>query len=163
MVPLALLTISDAVRLQALDQQEDHFILKLRTKHAQGICLDCRENSYSRHSKYIRKLLDLPWAGIPVNVNLSVNKYYCKNDHCVRKIFTERFGGQKKPYVRRTQRFTNHLTRIGCVLGGNAGSRLASLLGMPIARSTMLRIIYNCAEGEEVATPKVLGIDDWAF
>jgi len=111
----------------------------------------------------MRKLMDLPWAGIPVKVNLSVNKYYCKNEECSRKIFTERFGEKLKSYARRTPRLTDHLTQIGYVLGGNAGSKLASFLGMPIGRSTMLRIIDNCADDVEVATPRVLGIDDWAF
>lgn len=164
MVPSALLPISNFVRLQALEQREDHFIVKLITKNSNSICPDCGEKSHSRHSKYIRKLLDLPWAGIPVKVNLLVNKYYCKNEHCRRKIFTERFGEKLKPYARRTLRLTDHLTQTGYVLGGNAGSKLASLLGMPVGRSTMLRVIYNnCANDAEVATPRVLGIDDWAF
>ena len=163
MVPPVLIPISNLVRLQTLDQEEDHFLLKLTTKSAQGICPECGEKSYSRHSKYVRKLLDLPWVGIPVKVNLCVNKYYCKNEDCSRKIFTERFGEKLKPYARRTLRLTDHLTQIGYALGGNAGSKLASFLGMPVGRSTMLRVIYNCADDVEVATPRVLGIDDWAF
>ncbi len=111
----------------------------------------------------MRKLLDLPWAGIPVKVNLSVNKYYCKNENCSRKVFTERLGENLKPYARRTSRLTAHLTRIGYALGGNAGSKLASFLGMPVGRSTILRIICNCPNDFEVASPLILGIDDWAF
>lgn len=111
----------------------------------------------------MRKLLDLPWAGIPVKVHLSVNKYYCRNQACSRKIFTERFVGELKPYDRRTSRLTDHLTLISYVLGGNAGSRLASLLGMPVGRSTMLRIMCNAADDTDITTPRVLGIDDWAF
>lgn len=101
----------------------------------------------------MRKLLDLPWAGIPVRVHLRVNKYYCKNEECGRKIFTERLGKKLKPYARRTLRLTDHLTQIGYALGGNAGSKLASFLGMPVGRSTMLRVIYNCADEAEVSTP----------
>ncbi len=105
----------------------------------------------------------MPWAGIPVKVNLCVNKFYCTNKDCIRKIFTERFGEKLKPYARRTLRLTDHLAQIGYALGGNGGSRLASLLGMPVGRSTMLRIIDNCAGDVDVASPRVLGIDDWAF
>ncbi len=156
-------TISNLVCFQALDKREDHFLLKLRTKSVQGICPDCGQRSLSRHSNYMRKLLDLPWAGIPVKVNLSVNKYYCKNENCSRKVFTERLGENLKPYARRTSRLTAHLTRIGYALGGNAGSKLASFLGMPVGRSTILRIICNCPNDFEVASPLILGIDDWAF
>lgn len=162
MIPLTLLPISNLVRFQALDEHENHFQLQLITNNTHGICPECCEKSYSRHSNYMRKLLDLPWAGIPVRIDLIVNKYYCKNADCSRKIFTERFGEKLKPYARRTLRLTNHLSQIGYALGGNGGSRLASLLGMPVGRSTMLRIIYNSAD-TEVSTPRVLGIDDWAF
>lgn len=111
----------------------------------------------------MRKLLDLPWAGIPVKIHLLVNKYYCRNGACSRRIFTERFVEELKPYDRRTSRLTGQLTLIGYVLGGNAGSRLASLLGMPVSGSTLLRIMCNAADDTEIATPRVLGIDDWAF
>jgi len=119
------------------NKREDHFLLQLTTKSVYGICPDCVQKSYSRHSKYVRKLLDLPWAGIPVKVNLSVNKYYCKKESCSRKVFTERLGENLKPYARRTSRLTEHLTQIGYALSGNGCSKLASFLGMPVGRSTI--------------------------
>lgn len=139
MVPPALLPISDSVQLQALDHQEDGFLLQLITKSTYGLCPDCGEESHSRHSKYTRKLSGLPWAGIPVKVNLLVFRYYCRNEDCGRKIFTERFSEQLKPYARRISRLTGHLNRIGCALGGNAGSKLACCMGMPVSSSTLLR------------------------
>ena len=163
MVPPALLPIPNLVNLQCLKEQEDHILLELTTKSTQGICPDCSQVTYSRHSRYVRKLLDLPWAGIPVKVNLSVNKYYCRNEECGRKIFTERLGESLKPYARRTLRLTDRLTQLGYALGGNAGSKLASILGMPVGRSTILRMIYSCADEVVVSTPRVVGIDDWAF
>lgn len=111
----------------------------------------------------MRKLSDLPWAGIPVKVNLLVFRYYCRNENCGRKIFTERFSEQLKPYARRISRLTGHLNRIGCALGGNAGSKLACCMGMPVSSSTLLRIIYQIEDSVEISTPRILGVDDWAF
>jgi len=145
-----------------LDEQESHFALTLMTKNAQGICPDCGKKSCSKHSTYVRKLLDLPWAGIPVKVNLSVNKYYCKNEECSRKIFSQRFANELEPYARRTRRLDRHLGAIGFALGGNAGSKLASFIGMPISSSTMLRVILK-SDDDPVLTPRILGVDDWAF
>ena len=68
-----------------------------------------------------------------------------------------------KSYARRTMRLAQHINRIGYALGGNAGSRMASLLGMPIGCSTMLRIIYDDVGDIESVAPRVLGIDDWTF
>ena len=163
MLPSVLLPISDLVRFESLDQEEDHFLLHLRTKSSFDHCPACGKKSYHRHSSYVRNFLDLPWAGIPVRVNLCVNKYYCRNEDCHRKIFAERLGENLKPYARRTARLTEHLTQIGYVLGGNAGSKLARFIGMPISSSTMLRVIYHINDEVPISTPRVLGVDDWAF
>ncbi len=42
------------------------------------------------HSRYQRQVADLPWAGIPVRLSLYVRRFFCKNCHCQRQIFTER-------------------------------------------------------------------------
>jgi len=71
--------------------------------------------------------------------------------------------GQKiKPYARRTHRLTEHLNQIGFALGGNAGSKLATFIGMPVSSSTLLRVILKF-DDKPVQTPRVLGVDDWAF
>lgn len=163
MLPLALLPLSACVDLQGLDQEENQFLLHLKARRTSSHCPECGQISSNRHSSYIRKLLDLPWAGMPVKVSLSVSKYYCKNENCVQKIFTERFGEKLAPYARRTLRLNEHLTEIGYALGGNGGSSLARVLGMLISSSTILRILRNEPTNNEVETPRVLGIDDWAF
>jgi transposase len=51
---------------------------------------------------------------------------------------------------------------IGLALGGKAGSRLAGKLAMAASASTVLRQIRGL-EASVAATPRVIGIDDWAF
>ena len=46
-------------------------------------------------------------------------------------------------------------------LGGNPGARLATLLGMPASRATLLRLI-RAMPTPVAPTPKFLGLDDWA-
>jgi transposase len=162
MIPLALLPISDLVDLQSLEREEGRFLLALKTKCTHDFCPDCGEKSTNRHSTYMRKLMDLPWAGIPVRVNLQVYKYYCKNENCHRKIFAQRMGEKIKPYARRTHRLTEHLNQIGFALGGNAGSKLAAFLGMPVSSSTLIRVILK-SDDHPVSIPRVMGVDDWAF
>lgn len=163
MLPLTLIPLSESVMLESLTEEEDHFLLKLATNSFSGTCPDCKKESCSRHSAYQRRLLDLPWAGIAVRVDLSVKKFYCKNEQCRRKIFTERLGEKLLPFARRTSRLNEHLNRVGYALGGTGGSKLASFIGVPISSSTMLRIIRKVEPDVETSTPRVLGIDDWAF
>ena len=55
-----------------------------------AVCPTCFTRSRSRHSRYHRKLQDLPVQGSPVMLDLQVGRWRCGNGRCVRKIFTER-------------------------------------------------------------------------
>jgi hypothetical protein len=54
------------------------------------------------------------------------------------------------------------LAQIAIQLGGQAGSRLATLLGMPVSDTTLIRILAGI-EKKPLETPKVLGVDDWSI
>jgi len=51
---------------------------------------------------------------------------------------------------------------VGLALGGAAGTRLGRKLGLDASRNTLLRLIRR-APLPDVATPSVLGVDDWAL
>jgi len=51
---------------------------------------------------------------------------------------------------------------VGLALGGAAGVRLGRKLGLEASRNTLLRLIRR-APLPDVATPSVLGVDDWAL
>src|ERR1700733_2951033 len=58
--------------------------------NSSAVCPTCFTRSKSRHSRYRRKLRDLPVQGSPVMMDLQVGRWRCRNSRCVRKIFTER-------------------------------------------------------------------------
>jgi transposase len=106
---------------------------------------------------------DLAWANFKVELNLQVRRFRCFNPECKRKIFCERLEGLAKAYAQRTLRQAEQLTNIAFALGGRAGSRLAEKLGL--SRSsfhTLLRLISKSELGAR-PTPKLLGVDDFAF
>ncbi len=65
------------------------------------------------------------------------------------------------PEGRKTTRLTGRLTAVGLALGGEAGMRLGRKLGLNASRDTLLRLIRR-APLPDIATPSVLGVDDWA-
>ncbi len=116
------------------------------------------------HSRYQRKLADLPWEGLPVVILLQARKFFCVGDRCRRKIFTERLPGTVARYARRSCRSSEALNWLTLALGGRAGARLARRLGLLASRSTLLRELHHHAAALPVtAAPRVLGIDDWAW
>jgi len=66
------------------------------------------------------------------------------------------------PEGRKTTRLTGRLTAMGVALGGAAGVRLGRKLGLEASRNTLLRLIRR-APLPDVATPSVVGVDDWAL
>jgi len=104
---------------------------------------------------------DLPWGPWRVVLRLQVRKFFCVNGRCARRIFTERLAPLVAPWARRTQRLAQWLVRIAVALAGTAGARLCRGLGLAVSRNTLLRLLRRQLL-PDVATPHVLGVDDWA-
>ena len=125
-------------------------------------CPVCQTASRQVHCYYTRTVTDLCWANFRVRLHLRVRRFVCSNPLCPRRTFAERLGEQIKAYARRTKRCESQLQTIGLMLGGNAGARLAKRLGMSVSSDTLLRLVRALVVPEQ-ATPKALGIDDFAL
>jgi transposase len=125
-------------------------------------CPLCGRRARRTHSRYERKLADLPWGEHAVAVRLGVRRMFCDNVLCERRVFTERLPGIAVPWARKTARLTERLTAVGLALGGAAGARLGHKLGLAASRNTLLRLVRRTAL-PSVATPAALGVDDWAL
>ena len=93
---------------------------------------------------------------------MEVGKFFCGNEACQRRIFTERLPEVAAPWARKTVRQLKHLQAIGLALGGEAGSQLGKLLGYPSSGSTLLKQVKRIPL-PEFKTPRILGVEDFAF
>jgi transposase len=125
-------------------------------------CPECGNDALRVHSRYTRRLADLPCLGIPVRLELTVRRFRCSNPDCPRRIFAERLPGFAAPYARATDRLRRSQEAIGHALGGAAGSRLTVRLAMVAGGETLLRRVKQrpCAP---IPAPRCVGIDDWAW
>lgn len=137
-------------------------VMVLRTTRRQVCCPHCGVGSRRVHSRYLRQIADLPWEGIAVTIRLRTRKFFCATDECPMRIFTEPLPSTVGRYARRTHRAAAALDWITLSLGGNAGARLAQRLGLFVAGSTLLRQVRRRIKPQAM-TPRVLGIDDWAW
>jgi transposase len=55
-------------------------------------CPCCGGVSSHVHSRYVRKLADLPAHGVAVKLRVRVRRFFCDNAECPRRIFAERLG-----------------------------------------------------------------------
>jgi transposase len=114
------------------------------------------------HSRYQRRLTDLPWGRQAVRIHLTVRKFRCRNRACGRRIFTERLPDLVAAYGRHTHRLATALRAIGLALGGNTGARLAARLRLPTSPSTLLRLVRGTPIPPTPAL-QVVGVDEWAW
>ena len=132
------------------------------TRAQSARCPLCEWPSDKVHSRYVRVVADLPWAGYAVRLKLHTRRFFCTNPDCQRKIFTERLPGVVAPYAHKTLRLASVLTVIAFALGGEAGRRLGQEIGLLTSPDTFLRLIHTAPE-EPHPTPRVLGVDDFSF
>ena len=105
---------------------------------------------------------DLPWAGWAVRLKLHVRRFFCWNQECKGRIFTERLPTVVAPSARRTTRLCDLLTLIGFAMGGEAGNVLIERMGLEASPETLLQLVRQ-QEERQVPTPRVLGVDDFCF
>jgi len=127
-------------------------------------CPGCGTSSSSVHSRYERRLGDLPWQGRPVALHVQARRFRCPAPACSRKTFAERLSGVAAAAARRTERLGSLHSCLGMAFGGEAGARLASRLAIGTRPDTLLRAVRSSGGSAPVApTPRVLGVDDWAW
>jgi hypothetical protein len=125
-------------------------------------CRRCGRVSTRVHSRYRRRLADLPVSGRPVEVMLTVRRFFCDHVDCSTCTFVEQVPGLTEPHARRSPGLQAALVTIGLALAGRAGSRLAIRLGMAVSRSTLLRLIRALPD-PPVGQVTVLGVDEFAL
>ncbi len=127
-------------------------------------CPGCGCLSRRVHSRYERYLSDVPAHGRRVRVRLTVRRFRCQHWGCARKIFAEPLDAEiTRPYARRTTRLQQLVRCLGLALGGRPGQGMARRLLFPVSKDTLLRSVRAGVDSGEIVTPRVIGIDDWAW
>ena len=114
------------LRLEHVLVADTGLSLSLSTTRRTAQCPLCSRRSRRVHSRYLRTIADLPWAGRSIILRVQVRRFFCRNRHCPRAIFAERLPALVAPRARRTCGLQALLLDIACALGGQAGARLAA-------------------------------------
>ncbi len=110
----------------------------------------------------MRRLADAAVGGVRVVIELLVRRFKCPNLACQAVTFAEQIAGLTSPHARYTPLVREQLTSIALALAGRAGARLAGVLGLRVAKDTLLRLVHATPE-EPVGQIRVLGVDDFAL
>jgi transposase len=157
-----LLADPQAIRPVKIIPSHSSLTLVVKATRTQAECPRCHRPSTRVHSYYTRKVADLPWHGVSVRLELRTRRFRCKNSLCTKRVFCERLPQVVAHYGRKTVRMDEALRLIGYLLGGEAGSRATLKLAMRTSADTLLRRVRTAVK-PCAPTPRVLGVDDFAF
>jgi transposase len=149
------------LELDAIEIGSDALTLTVHATATDVKCPVCYGSSTYVHGVYLRKPLDLAWAGLVVHLHWRVRRFKCKNEQCRKLTFAEQIPEVIHPYARRTSRLADQQRHVAYIAGGEPGGQLMASLATPTSPDTLLRLIRSTPE-EEPPTPRVLGVDDWA-
>ncbi len=138
-------------------------IITVRHTGKSSSCPGCAADAERVHSRYSRRLADLPLGGRQVRLIVVARRFRCDAPSCPRSIFTERFGKDVlAPWARRTARLESIVHCLGLALGGRPAASFARRLMVPVSNDTLLRVVRRrgCPP---FPAPTVVGIDDWAW
>jgi len=148
--------------LTRISTDDTRIMLDLTATCDRVSCPSCAALSSRVHGYYTRTVADLPWAGVPVLLQLSVRRFVCSHSDCPRRTFSEPLPEVVAPSARRSVRLANEQRQLGLQAGGAMAARIAMRQGMPVSPATILRLVRRTHLAER-ATPSLLGVDEWAY
>ena len=159
--PSAVISGFPHLRVTSVELHSDGIHVEAVAETAAVACPLCGRFADRVHSRYRRRVKDLPWQGRSVVLHLMVRKFHCGNPRCTRTIFCERIPDFLTAHARTTDRQTQAHRVVGFALGGEAGARAAKKLAMPASPDTLLRRVKQSQEPERWQA-RFVGVDDWA-
>jgi transposase len=157
-----LLPPEEHLHFKTLILDEQRIMLVATMTAPKAACPDCHHLAVRIHRRYPRPLADLPGAVAPIQLRLTVRRFFCTTCTCSRQTFSERLPTVAPWYARTTTRLATRQAETGLALGGAAGARHLARQGLPISRNTVLRRVRRLPT-PAYPPPEVIGLDDWAW
>jgi transposase len=150
--------------VDAVTSEPERVLVSAHAVATAAACPECGRLSGRVHSRYRRRLLDLPSHGRCVRLSVVVRRFRCGNRACPRRIFGEPLATDvASRAARRTARLERIVHHLGVALGGRPAANLARRLMLPVSRDTLLRVVRRHAHPPAQDPVAVLGIDDFAW
>ena len=149
------------LRVDRIEMEKNAVNISVTSTNGRSVCPHCQTISERVHSSYNRHPADLPLAGYTIGLDMSVHRFFCDNGCCEAKTFTERIPAFIQHYARRTNRLATRQQSVAIEAGGAIAQRVLTILDMPLNSDTLIRFVRNAPE-PDVATPRVVGVDEWS-
>ena len=145
------------------DISGDTVVTEIESTLGYAFCPCCGKKSRSVHSHYMRHIRDLPLHGRRLEMIFRARRFRCRNPRCRQSVFTEQPPELAVRYGRRSTQERGVLLKMAVEESAMAASRVATLVGMPVSPSTVLRMVKGIWMAPDRASVTNIGIDDFAL
>lgn len=156
------LRLSDELHIEQVTALAHELPVHVVSQSSKACCPLCDAQASRIHSRYTRRVADLPCVGRPVTLLLTVRKFFCRTPACPRHIFSEQFPDLVPSYARLTTRLREALVALGFATCGEVAAQLAPRLGMQVAPTTLLRRV-RAVPVARAGKVRVFGVDGFAW
>src|SRR5262245_66016507 len=91
------------LQLERVSSEPDLITIIVKTKSKQALCPQCHSPSAHLHSRYVRRLADLPWLGVAIRLELHAPRLLCRRVRRPRRFFRQRLPTSAAPSPRHTR------------------------------------------------------------
>src|SRR5436305_789443 len=85
-----ILQLPESITIEGVYPSKTQLTVQIACVRERATCPLCQHPSERIHSKYRRRVADVPCGGRKVMLALTVGKFVCSTETCPRQIFTER-------------------------------------------------------------------------
>lgn len=125
-------------------------LLTVRSIRTSSTCSICLKSTTRVHSRYTRKVQDLPISNKSVELLILTKRWFCDNPECKVKIFTERYDWLSTN-GRRTIRTEEVLRKMAFSTSCLSAEKVAKSAHIPVSHDTLLALIENTKIKSEVS------------
>lgn len=131
-------------------QSDKEIFLIIKIDSLSAACPSCNISSSRSHSRYCRNVQDLPISDCHVHFQIIVQKWFCDNPDCEKKIFTERLSWLE-PYKRKTERLEKVIEKIAFSTNSLTAEKVCQSLHIRVSHDTLLRRFKGVSFNNEVS------------
>src|SRR5213080_2298090 len=126
------LPLSEGLSIERVTASAHELLVQVLSSSPKACCPLCGAQAWRIHSRYTRRVADLPCVGQHVTLLLTARKFFCPNPTCLRKIFAEQFPDLVASYARITNRLRQAQLALGLATSAEVSERVAPSLGMMV-------------------------------
>lgn len=125
-------------------------------------CPKCGTESRRQHGHKERIVQDLPILGKRVRLNIRQYKYFCDNEECYVKIFTEA-NDLIEPYGQYTKRCQEYMLKVAVQVSCESASKILIYQGISVSGDKLLQMLKAAGTRYKEEPVTKIGVDDWAY